>query len=182
MTWPVSATLLVLCLAGGNAFPGMRPGLVRQADMDGGGGADINLVVRKVSFAPVRAHVGDAIRIEVILEDMGEGYITIPARITANGKEVAHKLFTFGGMKGDRIYRETFLWDTLRAAPGEYKIRADFFVWEDSSPFDNEMTVGKPLLLLPKGAPFPDGLPPGGTASETDPRFHASDVPGRNPE
>ncbi len=115
----------------------------------GGGGANINIIVRQVSFSPAVAHVGETIRIEVAIEDVDEGQLTLPSRILANRKPVASQLFTFGFSKGDRIYWETFLWDTTGAAPGEYRIKPDYFLWEDSSPFDNEMTVTQPLILVP---------------------------------
>jgi len=166
--------LLLLLLAVDTVYatpPGVR---FRHIDTNGDGGTDINLVVRQLSFTPARAHVGDTIRIDVILEDMAEGYKTIPARILANGKKVAGGLFTFGAGKGDRLYKETYFWDTRGAAPGQYRIRADYFIWEDSSPFDNEMEVRQPLILVPAGEAFPDGQPAGGTATETDPRFRKS--------
>jgi hypothetical protein len=63
-----------------------------------------------------------------------------------------------------------FQWDTGGATPGEYRIKADFFFFEDSSSFDNDMMVKQPLILVPTGAPFPDGQSAGGTAGETDPQ------------
>ena len=152
------------------AGPGVAP--FRIASENGGGGnININIIVRQVSFTPAVAHVGETIRVEVVVEDVDEGYRTLPSRILANGKPVANQLFTFGLSKGNRIYRETFLWDTKGAAPGEYRIKADYFLWEDSSPFDNEMAVTQPLLLVPAGAPFPPGTSAGGTATEKDPRW-----------
>jgi hypothetical protein len=143
-----------------------------------GGGPFINLIVRQVSFTPAVAHVGETIRVEVVLEDVAEGQQTLQARILANKKRVASKLFTFGWSKGERIYKETFLWDTKGVSPGEYKITADFFLHDDSSPFDNEMTVTQPLILVPAGAPFPDGKSAGGTATERDPRWKGEQVGG----
>jgi hypothetical protein len=144
--------------------------------MDGnGGGPDIDLIVRKVSFTPARAHVGDTIRIDVIVEDkFGEGNRTIPAWIRANGKPVAEILFRFGTLPPGGLRDAAFQWDTRGVAPGEYKIQADFFTWDDMSPFDNQMTVDQILLLAPPGAAFPGGQPSGGTATETDPRFDRS--------
>ena len=155
-----------------DAWAGSRTAPFRIAAENGNGGnLNINIIVRQVSFTPAVARVGDAVRIEVVVEDVDEGYRTIPSRILANGKPVASQLFTFGSSKGSRIYRESFLWDTKGAAPGEYKIKADYFLWEDSSPFDNEMGVTQPLILVPAGAPFPDGKAGGGTATEKDPRW-----------
>lgn len=164
--------LLTLPSTGTDAWAGPPKAPFRVAAENGGdGGANINIIVRQVSFTPAVAHVGDTIRIEVVIEDVDEGYRTIPSRILANGKQVAGKLFTFGWSKGSRIYRESFLWDTKGAAPGEYKITADYFLREDSSQFDNEMAVTQPLLLVPAGAPFPPGTSAGGTATEKDPRW-----------
>ena len=50
------------------------------------------------------------------------------------------------------------------------RIKADFFFFEDSSPFDNDMTMKQPLILVPSGGPFPRGQSAGGTATETDPQ------------
>jgi hypothetical protein len=152
---------------GGSGMPPFR--FAAENGMDGN--KNINIIVRQVSFTPAVARVGELIRFEVVVEDVDEGYMSIPSRILANGKPVASKLFTFGWSKGNREYRETFVWDTRGAAPGEYAIKADYFLQEDSSPFDNEMAVKQPLLLVPAGAPFPDGKEGGGTATETDPRW-----------
>jgi len=171
---PLSLLLALLALpaTGTDAWGGPRAGPVRIAAENGGGGnLNINIIVRQVSFTPAAARVGETIRIEVVIEDVDEGYRSMPSRILANGKTVSSRLFTFGFSKGNRIYRETFLWDTKGSAPGEYRIKADYFLQEDSSPFDNEMTVTQPLILVPVGAPFPDGKPAGGTATEKDPRW-----------
>jgi hypothetical protein len=171
---PLSLLLALLALpaTGTDAWGGPRAGPVRIAAENGGGGnLNINIIVRQVSFTPAAARVGETIRIEVVIEDVDEGYRSMPSRILANGKTVSSRLFTFGFSKGNRIYRETFLWDTKGSAPGEYRIQADYFLQEDSSPFDNEMTVTQPLILVPVGAPFPDGKPAGGTATEKDPRW-----------
>jgi hypothetical protein len=163
--------LLALPATGTDSWAGPRAAPFRIASENGGGNININIIVRQVSFTPAVAHVGETIRVEVVIEDVDEGYRTMPSRILANGKPVASQLFTFGLSKGGRIYREAFLWDTKGAAPGEYRIKADYFLWEDSSPFDNEMTVTQPLVLVPAGAPFPAGTSAGGTATEKDPRW-----------
>ena len=169
---PLLLALLALPPTGTDSWAGSRTAPFRIAAENGGdGNANVNIIVRQVSFTPDVAHVGEPIRVEVVIEDVDEGYRTMPSRILANGKQVASKLFTFGFSKGNRIYRETFLWDTKGASPREYKIKADYFLHEDSSPFDNEMTVTQPLILVPVGAPFPDGKTPGGTATEKDPRW-----------
>jgi hypothetical protein len=168
----VLSVLLAFPLAGEYAHAGPRMAPFRLAAEDGGdGGPNINIIVRQLSFTPAVAHVGDTIRFEVVIEDVDEGYMSIPARILANGKRVDSQLFTFGFSKGNRVYRQTFQWDTKGAAPGEYKIKADYYFLRDSSPFDNEMTASQPLILVPAGAPFPEGKAGGGTATETDPRW-----------
>jgi len=168
-----SSVLFALFMAGGPAYGGPVGTPMRLADMEsGGGGPTIDLAVRQVSFTPARAHVGDTIRIEVIVDDrFGEGNKTIPARIWANRKQVADQMFSFGMLPPGGLREVIFQWDTRGVTPGEYKIKADFFVWEDMSPFDNEMTVTQPLILVPPGASFPDGQAEGGKATETDPRF-----------
>jgi hypothetical protein len=85
---------------------------------------------------------------------------------------VASKLFTYGlsGYPG-RTYRETLAWDTRDAAPGEYRIRGEVFLWYDASPFDNFLEVEQPLVLLPPGASFPGGEEAGGSALAVDPRY-----------
>lgn len=170
-------TLLALPWAGADAWGGGQMAPFRVAGTDGNGGPNINIIVRQVSFTPAVARVGETIRIDVVIEDVDEGYRSMPSRILANRKQVASKLFTFGLSKGNRIYRETFFWDTKGALPGEYRITADYFLQEDSSPFDNEVTVTRPLILVPEGAPFPEGKAGGGTETETDPRWKG-DRPG----
>jgi hypothetical protein len=152
-------------LAGGNR-------MIRLADMDGGDGGDMNidLAVRQVKVEPVRAHVGDVIHIEMVVENKDEGAGTTPAEIFANGKEVGYHLFTWG-WGGDRYHHLSFAWDTKGMAPGEYHIKGTAFIYEDSSPFDNELKVTQPVLLVAPGAAFPGGETAGGTATETDPGY-----------
>lgn len=164
--------LLALPPAGPDAWGASGMPYIRFAAENGGdGNANVNIIVRQVSFTPAAAREGDTVRIEVVVEDVDEGYMSIPSRILANGKPVASRLFTFGWSKGNRIYRETFEWNTKGAAPGEYTIKADYYLRGDSSEFDNEMVVKQPLVLVPAGAPFPGGKEGGGTATETDPRW-----------
>src|SRR5512134_2523808 len=163
---PLLFALLALPSTGTGSWADSRMAPFRIAAENGDGPGNINIIVRQVSFTPAFAHVGDSLRIEVVLEDVDEGYRTMPSRVLANRKQVDSRRFTFGFSKGNRIYRETFVWDTKGAVPGEYKITADYYLREDSSPFDNEMTVTQPLILVPAGAPFPDGKSGGGTATE----------------
>lgn len=168
----------VLLFAGDMALSGGRGGVRHAGTMNGGGDGNKDIAVRQVTVTPVRARVGDMVRIDVVIENKAEGYETVPLEISANLKVVARKLFTFGWSAGERLYRETFTWDTRGVSPGEYRIRAEAFVWGDSSPFDNFLDVKQALLLSAPGTPFPDGAPAGGSATETDPRFGKSRVGG----
>jgi hypothetical protein len=145
------------------AGPGMLHGSV------GNGGSHVDLVVRKVTVTPVRANVGDVVRIEMEWEYWGDisnnYYDTTVAEVSANGKVVASRPFTydFGARLGE-VYRETFLWDTKGMAPGRYLIRGEVPLRLDATPFDNFLAVKEPLLLVPAGESFPDGKERGGEA------------------
>lgn len=153
----------------GNGFP------VRMADMDhDGGNKNVDLAVRQVTVSPVRARVGDVIRVEVLVENKAEGSDTTNAELYANGKRVGRQLFTWGLSPGDRLYRLTFDWDTRGLPAGEYRMKAQAFVWEDTSAFDNELSVPQPVILVAPGAAFPGGDTAGGSVTETDPRFGKS--------
>jgi hypothetical protein len=144
-----------------------------RAGVSGDGGPYVNLIVRVLEVSPIRAHVGDVIRFEMLIENRGDNYYdTVTADIYADGRRVASKLFTYGlsGYPG-RTYRETLAWDTRDAAPGEYRIRGEVFLWYDASPFDNFLEVEQPLVLLPPGASFPGGEEAGGSALAVDPRY-----------
>jgi len=168
----IASLVALLLFAGDMAVSGGRGGSLRHAgSMNGGADANKDIAIRQVTVTPVRAHVGDTIRVDVVIENKAEGYETVPLEISANGKVVGRKLFTFGFSPADRIYRETFVWPTRGLSPGEYRIRAEAFVWEDSSPFDNFLEVKQVVLLTAPGTPFPDGATSGGSATETDPRF-----------
>ena len=161
MAIPVFLALFVLCLVSG-AEQARSMGDVPNLDIG----------VQQVSFTPARAHVGDTIQITVRVANLGDSDAnkTIPVRILANGKGVADQLFSFGFDRGTTHYTVQFQWNTRDASPGEYGIKADFSFFDDSSPFNNYMTVKQPLILVPAGASFPDGQPAGGTATETDPQ------------
>jgi hypothetical protein len=170
--WLAIGALAAVAVSGGAASGGGSGGMFRHvADMNGGGGVNKDIAVRQVTVTPVRAHVGDTVRVDVLIENKAEGYETIPLEISANRKVVARKLFTFGWSAAERLYRETFTWNTQGVSPGEYRIQAEAFVWGDSSPFDNSLEVKEVLLLSATGSPFPDGATSGGSATETDPRL-----------
>jgi len=147
--------------------------ILRASSDPGGGGPYINLIVREVRVTPIVAHVGDVIRIEMVVENRGDNANdTVPAEIRANGKVVARKLFTYGfrDVPGF-VSRETFLWNTGGYSPGDYRIRGEVFLWYDASEFDNFLNVTEPLVLLPAGDPLPQGRDDGGTAVTADPRW-----------
>jgi len=165
--------------APGWAVSGGRAETVLLADQDGGdGNANIDLAVRQVTVSPVRAHAGDVVHVQVVIENKAEGTATTNAELLVNGKAVARKLFTWGTSPGERLYRLSFDWDTRGIPPGEYRIGAQAFVWEDSSPFDNRLDVKQPVVIAPPGGGFPGGEPAGGSVTETDPRFGKSIIGG----
>ena len=160
------------------AVPGGAAGPVLLADMDGGGNVNIDLAVRQVTVTPVRAHVGDVVHVEVVIENKAEGSQTTSADLLVNGRVAASQLFTWGWSPGERLYRLSFDWDTRKVPPGEYRIGGQAFVWEDSSPFDNRLDVTQPVWIAPAGGGFPGGQAAGGSATETDPRFGKSRLDG----
>lgn len=178
MVWLAICVLATIAVPGGAVFGGAAEPVL-LADMDGGGGGvNIDLAVRQVTVAPVRAHVGDVIHVDVVIENKAEGSRTTNADLLVNGKVVARKLFTWGMSPGERLYRLSFDWDTRKVTPGEYRIGAQAFVWEDTSPFDNRLDVTQPVLIVPAGGGFPGGEAAGGSATETDPRFDKSRLGG----
>ena len=178
MLWLAIGVLVTIAVPGGAVFGGTAEPIL-LADMDGGGGGvNIDLAVRQVSVTPVRAHVGDVIHVDVVIENKAEGSRTTPADLLVNGKVVASQLFTWGWSPGERLYRLSFDWDTRKVPPGEYRIGAQAFVWEDTSSFDNRLDVTQPVMIVPAGSAFPGGEAAGGTATETDPRFDKSRVGG----
>ncbi|MGA7104032.1 MAG: hypothetical protein WBX49_01685 [Candidatus Deferrimicrobiaceae bacterium] len=154
-----------------------RPAVSNDTDgEDRDGGSEIpDLVVRKVTVAPVRAHVGDVIRIEMEWDFWGDitenAYDTNVAAVRANGKVVASKSYTadFNGVRPGETYRETFLWDTKGVAPGTYRIRGEVPVKIEKTPYDNYLDVKEPVLLIPAGASFPAGKESGGSAVAESP-------------
>ncbi len=147
----------------------------RLASGEGGGdGAHVDLVVRKITVSPARAHVGDTVRIEMVWQYWGDMinnyYDTTNAEVLANGKVIAGKpfVYNFGAKLGD-TYRETFLWDTMGMAPGTYRIRGQVLLRLDATPYDNFLEVKEPVTLVPQGAPFPSGEEGGGTVVGKNP-------------
>lgn len=176
--WLAVAVMAMVAVPGW-AVSGGRAESVLLADHDAGGGnVSVDLAVRQVTVAPVRAHAGDGIHVDVVIENKAEGMATTNAELLVNGKAVARQLFTWGMSAGDRLYRLSFDWDTRGVPPGEYRIGAQAFVWEDTSPFDNRLDVTQPVVIAPPGGEFPGGEAAGGSATETDPRFGKSRIGG----
>ena len=153
-----------------------RPAVSNDMDSDKNGGSEIpDLVVRKVTVTPVRAHVGDVVRIEMEWDfwgDITENYYdTNVAAVRANGKVVASKSYTadFGGVRPGETYRETFLWYTKGMAPGTYRIHGEVPLIIEKTPYDNYLDVKEPVLLVPAGASFPAGEEDGGSAVAESP-------------
>lgn len=174
--WLAVAVLVSAAVPGG-AVSGASTVLLADHDR-GDGNVNVDLAVRQVTVTPVRAHVGDGIHVEVVIESKGEGSRTTNAELLVDGKVVARQLFTWGVSPGERLHRLTFEWDTRGIPPGEYRIGAQAFVWEDTSPFDNRLDVAQPVVVAPVGGEFPEGKAAGGSVTETDPRFGNSRVGG----
>lgn len=164
-----AAFLLVLSWAG-PAVPDSRNGGGRE-----NGGAEIpDLVLRKVTVTPARAHVGEIIRIDMEWDywgDITENYYdTNTASVRANGKVVVSKSYDADfGVRPGETKRETLLWDTRGMPPGKYRIRADVPLNPERTPYDNYLVIKEPVLLVPAGASFPPGEEAGGTAIAESP-------------
>ncbi len=159
-----------------SAFPaavlaGGRP-MIRLADMDDGdGNSAIDLTIRQVTVQPVRAYVGDTVDVEVWIENREGGSDTTWAELYAGGKLVGKQMFRWGTPGADRTTRLHIQWDTTGMAPGEYKIKVEAFVFNDTYSFDNDFTVKEPVILAAPGSGFPGGAPAGGSVTEIDPRY-----------
>lgn len=145
--------------------------------MGGGGEADYaDIFVKEVKVSPIRAHVGEVIRIDmrwVYWGAIGNRYYeTTNAEIKANGKVVASSPFVYdyGASLGDE-YVHTWFWDTRGFPPGEYRIRGEVFLWQDVTPYDNFLVVKEPVTLLAPGAKFPEGQEAGGAGVARNPSF-----------
>ena len=176
--WLAVAVLATVAVPGGAVSGGTAKTVLLAGNEGGDGNVNIDLAVRQVTVSPVRAHAGDVIHVEVVIENKAEGMRTTNAELLVNGKVVARQLFTWGMSAGERLYRLSFDWDTRGIPPGEYRIGAQAFVWEDTSPFDNRLDVTQPVVIAPAGGGFPGGEAAGGSATETDPRFGKSRVGG----
>ncbi len=142
-------------------------------------GANVDISVREVKVSPVRAHVGDAVRIDMRWVYWGDisnrEYQTTKAEIRANGKVIASIPFVYdySASLGDE-YAHTWLWDTRGFPPGEYRIRGEVFLWLDVTPYDNFLDVKERVILLAPGAEFPEGQGSGGTEAARNPSWPKS--------
>ena len=148
-------------------------GLIRLAAADGGdgGGHAVNLTLQQVTIYPVRAYIGDPIYVNVVVDNREDGSDTSWVELYANKKKVAQQMFRWGSPGSDRSYKVGLTWDTSGMTPGEYKVKAEVFVFDDVSPFDNELTLAQPVILVAPGGQFPEGASAGGSVTEIDPRY-----------
>ena len=137
----------------------------------GGGGYAINLTVERVTVSPIRAYIGTQVYVDVVVDNREDGSDTSWVEVYANKKVVARQMFRWGTPGAERKNRVSVAWDTSGMAPGEYKIKAEAFVFNDISPFDNELTLSEPVILVAPGEPFPAGASEGGSATEIDLRY-----------
>jgi len=150
--------------------------LLVSAGGNGGEGAHVDIFVKEVKVSPVRAHVGDVIRIDMRWVYWGDisnrEYQSTKAEIKANGKVVASSPFVYdySASLGEE-YVQTYLWDTRGFPPGEYRIRGEVFLWLDATPYDNFLVVKEPVILLAPGAEFPKGQEAGGTGVARNPSW-----------
>ncbi len=133
---------------------------------------EVDLVVRKITVTPVRAHAGDTI--QVVMEWDHFPHIidteTNVATVRANGKVVASKKYPSGfGVRPGEVKRETFQWDTKGMAPGNYRIRGEVPLRNDPTPYNNFLDVKEPVLLIAEGESFPPGQKGGGEAVAENP-------------
>ena len=146
----------------------------RMIRLAGLGDMTIDLAVVQIEVSPIRAHVGDIIHFEMVVDNRFDGKGSTPGEIYANGKEVGYQMFIWG-WGGSGLHHLSIHWNTKGAKPGEYKIKGEAFVYADSSPFNNELKVAQPVVLVAPGAAFPNGASAGGSYTETDPTWQNPD-------
>ena len=144
-----------------------------QAEMESGdgGGAAVNLTVQRVTVQPIRAYIGDVINVEVWIDNREQGSETSWAEVYANKKMVAKQMFRWGTPGADHLSKLNLQWDTRGMAPGAYKVKAEAFVFHDISPFDNELALKQPVVLVAPGGEFPGGMQAGGSETVIDERY-----------
>ncbi len=93
------------------------------SDAGEGDSAYADIFVKEVKVSPVRAYVGDVIRIDMRWMYWGDiinrNYETTNAEIKANGKVVGSIpfVYNYGASLGDE-YAHTWYWDTRGSLPG----------------------------------------------------------------
>jgi len=151
------------------AVPAASGGRMRLSSAGESDGGYADLIVRKVTVTPIRAHAGDPIRIDVVWMYWGEMTNTYfewtSADVLANGRIVSSIPFSyeFGAGLGDE-YRHTFIWDTKGVSPGTYRIRAEVPLRLDATPYDNYLDLKEPLVLYPAGEAIPEAKEAGSGA------------------
>lgn len=159
-----SIVMVAVLVVGTAAFA--RPGrLMADDDIGGHGGVYTNLIVREMTVEPVRAVVGEKVKVDVLIEFRGEGMGSAPLRLWAGKNIVDQMLYDFrAGMESERLRRFTLEWDTKGAAPGEHRLRVELFNPTDAHEFDNELALPEPVVVAAPGASFPGGIAAGGRA------------------
>jgi len=151
------------------AAPAASGGMMHLSSVGESDGGYADLIMRKVTVTPIRAHAGEPIRIEVTWMYWGmlvnNYYEATSADVLANGRIVASIPFSyeFGADLGDE-YRHTFVWDTQGVPPGTYRIRAEVPLRLDATPYDNYLDLKEPLVLYPAGEAIPEAKEAGGSA------------------
>ncbi|GAB4365044.1 MAG: hypothetical protein Kow00128_07270 [Deltaproteobacteria bacterium] len=138
------------------AFPAAAGEPVRLASVGMVDADHADLVVRKVTVTPIRARVGEPVRIEMEWVYWGAlintYYETTTAEVRANGRTIASTPFDYNyGFNLGETFRHTFVWDTRGMPPGEYRIRAEIPLVLDATPFDNYLDLKEPLILVSEG-------------------------------
>ncbi|MCL2103034.1 MAG: hypothetical protein FWH25_03250, partial [Syntrophorhabdaceae bacterium] len=87
-------------------------GMIRFADMGNGGGHAVNLTLEQITVTPIRAYIGNAVVVEVVIDNREEGSDSSNVEIYANKKVVANKMFRWGGAGEEKKTRLSFTWDT----------------------------------------------------------------------
>lgn len=161
----VGSIVMAAVLVVGAAAFAMPGRLLADDDIGGHGGVYTNLIVREMTVAPVRAIAGEKVKVDVLIEFRGEGMGSAPLRLWAGKNIVDQVLYNFrGSVESERLRRFTLEWDTKGAAPGDHRLRVELFNPTDAHEFDNELTLGEPVVVAMPGASFPGRIAAGGRA------------------
>ena len=77
--WHAVAVLSIIAVPWGAAFGGTAETILLAERDQGDGNVNIDLAVRQVTVSPVRAHAGDVIHVDVVIENKAEGMATTNA-------------------------------------------------------------------------------------------------------